>query len=125
MKRSTVLNTLKIIISEAIEIEPSEVREESSLIDDLGIESVDMLYIKSRIETAFNIEWDFLSGLTNPELVQNGKITAEGVTMLQKHLFNGEFKEIQPGTSIIDIIGKFSVNSMVNSIINKVQSALQ
>ncbi len=124
MKRSTVLNTLKIIISEAIEIEPSEVRQDSSLIDDLGIESVDMLYIKSKVESAFNIEWDFVSGLTNPELVQNGKMTVAGVTMLQKYFFNGEFKEVQPGTSVIDIIGKFTVNSMVNSIFNKVQSEL-
>ena len=125
MKRSTVLNTLKTIISEAIEIEPSEIRGELSLIDDLGIESVDMLYIKSKIESAFNIEWDFVSGLTNPQLVQNGKITAAGVAMLQKNFFDGEFSEIQPGTPIINIIGKFSVNSMVNSIFYKVQSGLK
>ncbi|MCP4630018.1 MAG: hypothetical protein GY850_41895 [bacterium] len=117
MNRSTVLSTLQIIISEALEIDRSEVIEDSSLIDDLGIESVDMLYIIARVESEFNIQWAFVSVLTDPRIVQDGKITEGGVKMLRKQFSDEEFKEVEPGTAVIDIIGKFTVNSMVTSII--------
>ena len=116
MNRSTALSRLQIIISEALEIDRSEVSEDSSLIDDLGIESVDMLYIIARVEAEFNIQWDFVSVLTDPKIVQDGKITKSGVEMLRKQFSDEEFKEVEPGASVIDFIGKFTVNSMVTSI---------
>ena len=118
MNRSAILNTLQAIISEAIEIDSSEINEDSSLIDDLGIESVDMLYIIARVESEFNIRWDFVSVLTDPQIVQDGKITEGGVGMLRKQFSDEEFKEVKPGTSVLDIIGKFTVNSMVTNISN-------
>ena len=43
------------IVAEALDVNPSEVRLHSSLIDDLGAESIDFLDILFRIETAFDV----------------------------------------------------------------------
>jgi acyl carrier protein len=117
MDKSAVFNKLQAIISEAIEIDTSEIGENSSLIDDLGIESVDMLYIIARVESEFNIEWSFLSVLTDPQIIQDGKITQDGVMMLRKQFSDADFEDVEAGTSVINFIGKFTVNSMVSSIL--------
>ena len=44
------------ILAEALDVPPDEVRVHSSLIDDLGAESIDFLDIQFRIESAFGIE---------------------------------------------------------------------
>ena len=119
MDRSTLLNMLKNIISEAIEVDESEVMNDSSLIDDLGIESVDMLYIKAKVESVFSINWDFGSGLTDPEATKNGKITEKGAAMLKEQYPGDEFKDVELGPPIIDIIGKITVNSLMDSILRQ------
>lgn len=43
------------IVAEALDVDPATVRPHSSLIDDLGAESIDFLDILFRVETAFNI----------------------------------------------------------------------
>ena len=44
------------ILAEALDVPPDEVRLHSSLIHDLGAESIDFLDIQFRIESAFGIE---------------------------------------------------------------------
>jgi acyl carrier protein len=43
------------IVAEALDVEPSTVKPYSSLIDDLGAESIDFLDVVFRLETAFSI----------------------------------------------------------------------
>lgn len=44
------------IVAEALDVTPERVRLDSSLIDDLGAESIDFLDILFRVETAFGIK---------------------------------------------------------------------
>jgi len=54
--RAEIEDRVRTIVSEALDRPAAEVREESSLIDDLGAESIDFLDLVFRLETAFGIK---------------------------------------------------------------------
>ena len=54
--RAALHQRVAAIVAEALDRDPSEVRLESSLIDDLGAESIDFLDIVFRLESAFKIQ---------------------------------------------------------------------
>jgi len=54
--RAEIEDRVRTIVSEALDRPAAEVREESSLIDDLGAESIDFLDIVFRLEKSFDIK---------------------------------------------------------------------
>lgn len=54
--RREIEDRVRTIVSEALDRPAAEIREESSLIDDLGAESIDFLDLVFRLESAFGIK---------------------------------------------------------------------
>ncbi len=84
-----VLTKVIEIISEIVMIEVSEIDPASSLVDDLGMESIDFLDLTFKIEQTFNIEIprmnpiQRISDLVGPDVfIQDDKLTEEGVKLL-------------------------------------------
>jgi len=51
-----VIKTISSIVAEALLIDPAKIKNESRLFYDLGAESIDILDIRFRIESAFGIK---------------------------------------------------------------------
>lgn len=125
MEKKERFNRLQTIISNVMGLDTDEIELQFSLVDDLGIESVDLVDISAKIEEAFNIEigegelWNFGESLANDDLVENGKITEQGVKIFQKQLCIDDFQSIQPGASIIEVLSMIKISFIVNYLSKK------
>lgn len=54
-ERTTIESQVIRIVADALDVDPGQIQPHSSLIDDLGAESIDFLDILFRVETAFDI----------------------------------------------------------------------
>lgn len=59
-----VLNTLRVVLQEALEVPLEEITPDAHIIDDLGAESIDLLDIRFRLEKSLQIR------ITNEELAE-------------------------------------------------------
>ncbi len=83
-----ILKKVSETLSAALGIEEDEVRLESSLVRDLGAESIDFIDVIFRLEKTFDIKipsGDLFPGhlLNDERYVQNGKVTAAGLQELK------------------------------------------
>jgi len=124
MERQEIVDKVRAIIARVIEEDESEITIESSLIDDLGIESVDLVDISAKIEEAFDIEigegelWNLTSFFTTEGMVKNEKITARGAKELKK-CFGENLGKIEPGTCLVDIFSSIKVGFIVDFLEQK------
>ncbi len=130
MEREAIFDKVRMIIANVMELDEDEIDLNSSLIDDLGMESVDFIGISAKIEAEFNIEiaegelWNFGKIFTDESIMKEGKITNHGVKYLRERFPGGDFQEVKPGTSLGDIIGLIKVKFIVNYLCQKVSPAI-
>ena len=120
MERGNVFERVKTIIAGVLELDKAEIDLDSSLVDDLGIESVDLIDISAKIEEEFDIEiaegelWNFDGILTDGGNMKEGKITKQGVKHLFERFPGDDFRGVKPGTTIADMLGSIKVKFIVN-----------
>ena len=90
-EKQEIIKNVRSIIAQALKVSESEVTLESSLIKDLGAESIDFLDIVFRLEKAFKIK--IPKGelfpeklLTDARYVSDGRVTAAGLEELKKRV---------------------------------------
>ena len=77
------------ILSAALDLSSDEIQPDSSLIDDLGAQSIDFLDIRFRIESEFSIEvdetemWQGAFDTTDRRWMIDGKMTDQGLERLK------------------------------------------
>src|SRR3990172_12871108 len=88
-----IVKSVKFIVSQALKVDENKVDLHSSLIKDLGAESIDFLDIVFRLEKTFKIK--IPKGelfpeklLTDARFVQDGKVTPAGIEELKKRIPN-------------------------------------
>ena len=90
--KEKIQSTVTDIVADALDLDPSEVNLHSSLIDDLGAESIDFLDIRYRVNEAFHIKieddelWQgfILSG--NRDLFSEEGLTEKGLQALKTEM---------------------------------------
>ena len=93
---------------------------------DLGAESIDFLDIVFRLEKAFGIKipreelFPIENLLNNPEFVNNGKLTAAGLTEMRKKMPHTDLAGIENDPDINKLGNLFTVNSIVNYVETKI-----
>jgi acyl carrier protein len=124
MERDQIFYKVRTIIANVIEEDEDDISIDCSLVDDLGIESVDLVDISAKIEEAFDIEiadgelWNLTSFFTADGMMKNERITVRGAEALQK-CFGQDFQEIKPGTCLVDIFSSIKVSFIVDFLSNK------
>jgi len=120
----------KDILAEVVEIvanitmmDTSEIKPTSSLIDELGMESIDFLDLTFKIEQAFNIEIprvnpiQRISNLIGPDtLMLDDKLTEEGVKLIKMIFPETDQSKIFVGMSAEEIPSLITVQSYVNVV---------
>ena len=93
MQYDEVLSKVKQVLVDALGVDEEEVSPTSTLVGDLGAESIDFLDMVFRLERAFKIKIprgkiveNARGALTEAEFEQNGIVTDVGLTQLRAYL---------------------------------------
>ena len=126
MSRDEVYEEVKEVLIDALGLDDDEVTPESTLMGDLGAESIDFLDIVFRLEKAFDIKvpreelFPAEAVLNNPEFVSGGKLTEMGLTELRDKMPHTDLTEFEKDPNVNNIADLFTVDAIVNFVEGKV-----
>ena len=127
-EKNEITKNVRSIISQALKADESKILLESSLIRDLGAESIDFLDIVFRLEKTFKIK--IPKGelfpeklLTDARFVANGQITAAGLEELKKRVPNGQWGEFEKNPLVSNLGDVFTVGMIVDYLSEKLATA--
>ncbi len=124
MSREEVFGRVKGVLVEALGVDDDEVTESATLTNDLGAESIDFLDIVFRLEKDFGIKiprgelfpTDLLS---NPEYVENGRMTPRGLEKLQEAMPHADLSAFAKDPDVSKMQDHFTVGTIVNYVQSK------
>ena len=128
MSRDDIFNQVQEVLVDALAVDDDEVTYESTLMGDLGAESIDFLDIVFRLEKAFEIKipreelFPAESLMNDSELVHNGKLTEKGLTELREKMSHTDLTKFETDPDINKMADLFTVNAIVNYIENKLNN---
>ncbi len=124
MTRDEVYSKVKEVLVDALGVDDDEIKEDATLIGDLGAESIDFLDIVFRLEKTFSIK--IPKGelfpddiLQNPEFVDQGKMTAKGLAQLKEAMPHADFTEFEANPEVDAMPNLFTVKTIVNYVTHK------
>ncbi len=125
MSDQEIFEKVQEALVDALGVDDDEVTPEAKISSDLGAESIDYLDITFRLEKAFNIKIpkgelipDNL--LNNPDYVQDGKLTPDGVKELKERMPHADLSDFEQDPSVDRIMDLFTVQTIVNYVKTKV-----
>ena len=126
MSRDEVYEEVKEVLIDALGLDDDEVTPKSTLMGDLGAESIDFLDIVFRLEKAFEIKvpreelFPAEAVLSNPEFVSGGKLTEKGLAELRDKMPHTDLTEFEKDPNVNNIADLFTVDAIVNFVEGKV-----
>ncbi|MGE0758142.1 MAG: acyl carrier protein [Pirellulaceae bacterium] len=123
--KEDVFEKVKTALTEALGVDEEEVSPEATMVGDLGAESIDFLDIVFRLEKAFGIEIPrselFPEDiLTNAEYVQDGKVTATGISELKKRMPFADLTKFEQNPVVQDFGNLLTVSDLCRYVERKV-----
>jgi len=120
-----VFEKVKETLTGALGVEASEIQAESSLVRDLGAESIDFIDILFRLEKTFNIKipsGELFPGhiLNQEKFVQSGRVTEEGLAELRAKLPYLDVDAFSKDPSLTKLADFFTVGMVCNYIRDRV-----
>lgn len=121
MTHDEIFSKVQVVLEDALGVDPDEVTPEATLGPDLGAESIDYLDIVFRLEKDFGIKIDQSElmpneVLTNPEYVDDGKITDKGIEELKAKMPHADLSEIESSRDVEDFEKVFTVETIVKFV---------
>lgn len=106
--RQEIEETIEASIRKALNRELPPITPETSMINDLGVDSLDLVEIVYGVEEAFDVEVAAEELfpqrlLRDPAFVTDGKISAEGVAKLKEQFSWTTLPDIAAGTDVTEI----------------------
>ncbi len=127
MSRDEIYNQVKDVLVDALGLDDGDVREDATLMGDLGAESIDFLDIMFRLEKAFNIKvpreelFPAEAVMNNPDYVSGGKVTAKGLAELKSRMPHTNFSEFEKNPDVNKVADLFTVAAIVNFVEGKLK----
>lgn len=124
MTHDEVFEKVREVLEEALGVDEDEVTPEATLGGDLGAESIDYLDIVFRLEKAFGIkisQAELMADnvLSDPQYVQDGKVTDLGMAELRKQLPHADLDKFDTSRQVDEFPNIFTVESMVKFVQGK------
>ncbi len=127
-EKQEIIKSVKSVIAQALKVNESGITLESSLIKDLGAESIDFLDIVFRLEKVFKIK--IPKGelfpeklLTDARYVKDGRVTAAGIEELKARVRNGHWDEFLRDPLVSNLGNIFTVGMIVDYLSEKLATA--
>ncbi|MBI2095220.1 MAG: acyl carrier protein [Candidatus Omnitrophica bacterium] len=112
------------VISQALKVDDRQIHPGSSLIKDLGAESIDFLDIVFRLEKTFKIK--IPKGelfpekiLTDARFVKDGRVTSEGILALRQAIPSADWETFSKNPLVADLGEVFTVGMIVDYLSEK------
>ena len=128
MQNGEIEKSVSGIISQALKVEESKITLRSSLIRDLGAESIDFLDIVFRLEKTFKIK--IPKGelfpeklLTDSRFVKDGRVTPGGIEELKKRIPNADWAAFSKNPAVSSLGDLFTVGMIVDYLSGKLATA--
>ena len=123
-----IIKNVKTIISQALKVDEQKIELHSSLIKDLGAESIDFLDIVFRLEKTFKIkvpkgELFPEKLLTDARFVKDGKVTPEGIEELKRRIPNARWSGFLENPMVANLGDIFTVGIIVDYLSEKLAPA--
>ena len=120
---SDIYTRIVPIMADVLVVDEDEVKPDSSLINDLGAESIDMLDLVFRLEREFKIkiprgqmEKDARQGLTDEEFETRGVVTEAGMGALRAYFSEVPEERFKPTMKVAEIPALFTVESFCSVV---------
>jgi acyl carrier protein len=128
LTREEIFTKVQGVLVDALGVDEEDVKPNAIIKDDLGAESIDFLDISFRLEKAFNIKIPAGEMMpenlaSDPNLVQNGKLTPAGLEELKKRMPHSDFTEFEQDPEVEKMSKLFTVNTIVNFVEGKLKTA--
>ena len=128
MNEQEIIKNVKSVISQALKVDESKIQLGSSLIRDLGAESIDFLDIVFRLEKSFKIkvpkgELFPEKILTDARFVKAGLVTAAGIAELKTRMPSLNWNEFEKNPAVTHLGNLFTVGMVVDYLAEKLQTA--
>ncbi len=126
--KNEIIKQVKSIISQALKVDEPNISIGSSLIGDLGAESIDFLDIVFRLEKTFKIK--IPKGelfpeklLTDARFVKAGQVTAEGIQELKARIPSLDWDNFAKNPQVSNLGNMFTVGMIVEYLSEKLAAA--
>ena len=126
MTRDEIYKKVQAVLVDALGVDEDEVKPDAVIRDDLGAESIDFLDIMFRLEKAVGIKIPKGEMLpdnvaNDPQFVQNGVVTANGMSELKKRMPHSDFSEFEKDPKLDNMSKLFTVDAIVNYVEGKLK----
>ena len=116
------------VIESSTGINKNEIKLESTLFDELGVDSIDLVDILFELETLFDLELNIsdIELKAKEELGDipyeiDGVITEDGLKALRIHMTEIDSKKLENGITIHQLIQFFSTHSLCKLVLYKME----
>ena len=129
MSREDISQEVQEVLIDALGVDDDEVTNQATLMGDLGAESIDFLDIVFRLEKAFGIKipreelFPIENMMSNPDFVDNGKMTAAGLAEIKDKMPHTDFASFESDPDINKLGDLFTVDSIVNFVETKLANS--
>lgn len=119
MTQDDILNKVRATLCDALGVDEEEVSMESTLVGDLGAESIDFLDIVFRLEKNFSLKIPrgelFPESLASADsgFVKDGKVTPEGISELRRRMPHANIDQLAADPRVQNIQDLFTVGMIV------------
>ena len=127
-EKNDIVKNVVTIIAQALRADEKKITLQSSLIKDLGAESIDFLDIVFRLEKTFKIK--IPKGelfpeklLTDARFVKEGKITPAGIDELKTKIPSANWQEFSKNPLVSNLGEVFTVGMIVDYLYEKLAVA--
>ncbi|MGA1871478.1 MAG: acyl carrier protein [bacterium] len=131
MDENAIIDRIKDSLVEVLGIEKDEIKADSSIIEDLGAESIDLLDLVFRLEQAFNIrisrkeiEKKARDALSEEEFEMDEELSDQAIERLKKHLPEVSEDRFRPGLRSSEIPLLFTVRTFSRMLKEKLEEGL-
>jgi acyl carrier protein len=127
--RDEIYTKVSATLVEALNVDESDIKPESTLQGDLGAESIDFLDIVFRLEREFGIKIprgelfpeSIFQG--DPEFVKDGKVTDKGLAELRARMPFADLAKFEENPEVSNISDLFTVEMITRYIQGKVSES--
>ena len=127
-EKQEIFKNVKTVVSQALRVDENQIKLESSLIQDLGAESIDFLDIVFRLEKTFKIK--IPKGelfpeklLTDARFVKEGRVTPAGLEELKTRIPSGRWGHFAEDPLVSNLGNIFTVGMIVDYLSEKLATA--
>jgi acyl carrier protein len=123
--KDEIFEKVQSTLVDALGVDEDDVTRDATLFNDLGAESIDLLDIVFRLERNFGIKIPrgelFPENVSDPELVENGKLTDKGLAEIQQRMPYADLSEFAKNPELERLFDLYTVDTLVQYVCSKLE----